>query len=84
MHAWIVLHFTYQRPVGFAGIHLCPGTAVDSQCFNATILQLFCQFNDDLVFGIPAQTGFYRYRNLDGIYDSLGYFQHFRNILQHT
>ena len=36
--AGILLDVAYQGPVGFTGVHLCPGTAMDGQCLDTTIL----------------------------------------------
>ena len=83
-HTRILFYFTYQNPVGFSRIHLCAGTSVNGQCLDTAVLQLFGKFDDDFVFGIPSQTGFYGNGNLNGINHGAGDFQHLRDILQHA
>ena len=51
---------------------------------NTAVLQLLRQIYDNLVAGIPAETGFYGDGNLYGICHGTGYLQHFGNILQHS
>src|SRR5574344_816738 len=84
MDARIALHLADERPVGFAGVHLCTGSAVDGECLYATVLQLFCQVGDDELFLIPSQTGLDGDGHLDGIYHLTGDFQHQRNVLEHA
>ena len=51
---------------------------------NATVLQLLCQVHDNLVAGIPTETGLYGDRYFYGIHYGAGYFEHFGNVLQHS
>ena len=54
VHAGVAFHFTYQRPVGLAGVHLCAGAPVDGEGPDAAVLQLFGKVDNDFMFGIPA------------------------------
>ena len=54
VHAGILLHGAYQRPVGLAGVHLCAGAPVDGEGPDAAVLQLFGKVDNDFMFGIPA------------------------------
>ena len=76
--------FAYQGPVGFTGVHLRTGAAVDGQCLDAAILQLLGKFHDDFMVLVPSQTGFYRDRNLYRIHYGTGDFQHLGDILKHA
>ena len=84
MHTGIVLDLTDQSPVRLARIHLGAGTAVNGKGGNTAVLQLLRQIYDNLVAGIPAETGFYGDGNLYGICHGTGYLQHFGDILQHS
>ena len=50
MDTRILLDVAYQCPVGFTGVHLGAGTAMNGQGFDATILQLLRQIDDDVEY----------------------------------
>ena len=82
--ARIPLHLTDECPVGVARVHLCSCASVDGQRLYAAVLQLFCQFGDNQLFGIPTQSRLYRDGQMDGIHHLACDFQHLGDILQHT
>ena len=54
MDARVLLHLADEGPVSLAGIHLCAGSAVDGQCLDAAVLQLFGEFADDKTVIVPS------------------------------
>src|SRR5690606_19595058 len=62
MNAWVVFYFSDKCPVGIALIHLATGAPMYSECFNTYILQAFGYFFNIKHAVVPAQAGFYCYR----------------------
>lgn len=56
VYAWVALHLAYQRPVGFARVHLGTCASVNGERLDAAVLQSFCQIGYDEIVGVPAQT----------------------------
>ena len=84
MHPGIVLDFADQCPIRLARVHLRPCTSVYGKGGNTAILQLFGQIDNDLVVGIPSETGFHRNGKFDCFYHFTRDVQHQRNITEHS
>ena len=84
MHPRIVLHLTYQGPIGLTRVHLCTGTSMNGQSLNTTILQLLGQVHNHLMIFVPSQTGLHRNWHLHRIDHCSRNLEHQRNVLQHA
>ena len=84
MDAGVVLHLTYETPVGFSGVHLATGSAVDGERLDSAILQLLGKLGDDEVLAIPTQSGFHSYRHVYRLYHLSCNIQHQWDISEHS
>ena len=84
MDAGVVLHLTYETPVGFTRVHLASGSAVDGERLDSAILQLLGKLGDDEVLAIPTQSGFHGYGHIHRLHHFSCNIQHQRNISEHS
>ena len=82
VHTGVVLHLANQRPVGFTGVHLATGAAMDGEGLNTAILQLLCHFHNVLGVAVPTEAGFCSHRQIHGIDHRASDFAHQRNIAE--
>jgi len=84
MDAGIILHLSDEAPVGFSGVHLATGSAVDGERLYSAILQLLGKLGDDEVLAIPSQSGFYGYGHVDRFYYFSCNVEHQGDISEHS
>ena len=84
MHAGIVLYLSDECPIGFTRVHLAARSSVDSQCFDAAILQLLSQTDNHLVLVVPSEASLHGDGEFHGFHHSSGDVEHQWDILQHT
>ena len=84
MDAWIVLHLTYQSPIGLSRIHLTSCSSVYGERLNAAVLQLFSQFGNHKVVTVPSQAGLHRHGHIDSLHHVTRNIEQQRYVSQHT
>lgn len=84
VYARIALHLAYQRPVGFARVHLGTCASVNGERLDAAVLQSFCQIGYDEIVGVPSKARLHGDGRVYCLHHIACYVEQQRYVLQHS